>query len=193
MAPPSVTSIEAHTNPYSTPSTKAPLEVGLSHEKGIVQKGKIPQPPKFEDKYEERDYLKGRLAAGFRIFAKHGFDEGLAGHITVRDPVDPHTFWVNPLGIPFVLIKKSDLIRVNDEGEVVDGGSFRLLNTAAFAIHSAIHKARPDVMCAAHSHSIYGKSFCALGRNLDMITQDACAFYQVSHDSSSCILNTTRG
>lgn len=43
-------------------------------------------PPKFEDKYEAREYFKGRLAAAFRIFAKYGFDEGVAGHITLRDP-----------------------------------------------------------------------------------------------------------
>ena len=44
----------------------------------------FPQPPKFEDKLEEREYLKGRLAAAFRIFGQMGFDEGVAGHITVR-------------------------------------------------------------------------------------------------------------
>ena len=44
-------------------------------------------------------------------------------------------------------------------------------------IHSAIHKARPDVLCAAHSHSIHGRAFCALGRELDITTQDSCAFY----------------
>lgn len=46
------------------------------------------RPPKFEDKYKEREYLKGRLAAAFRIFGKYGFDEGIAGHITLRDPVN---------------------------------------------------------------------------------------------------------
>ena len=44
----------------------------------------FPQPVKFEDKLEEREYLKGRLAAAFRIFGQRGFDEGVAGHITVR-------------------------------------------------------------------------------------------------------------
>lgn len=53
----------------------------------------------------------------------------------------------------------------------------RLLNTAAYMIHHAIHMARPDVICAAHSHSIYGRSFCALGRKLDTITQDSCSFH----------------
>lgn len=116
-----------------------------------------------------------------------------------QDPVDPTTFWVNPFGVAFSLIKASDLIQVNSEGKVIDGGPVRLLNTAAFMIHSAgillslspypsgpitdpdspdpVHEARPDVMCAAHSHSIYGRSFCTLGRPLDIITQDACAFH----------------
>ena len=77
------------------------------------------------------------------------------------------------------MIKASDLIRVSEEGEIIDGPEYRLLNTAAYMIHSAVHKARPDVNAAAHSHSIYGRSFCSLGRTLDMITQDSCAFYNV--------------
>lgn len=79
--------------------------------------------------------------------------------------------------VAFSLINKSDLIQVNEEGEIIDGGEVRLLNTAAFMIHSAIHKARPDVMAACHSHSIYGRAFCALGKKLDTITQDACSFH----------------
>ncbi|PLB36885.1 class II aldolase/adducin family protein [Aspergillus candidus] len=135
------------------------------------------KPPSFDDKYKEREYLKGRLAAAFRIFGKNGYDEGVAGHITLRDPVDPSAFWVNPFGVAFSLIKSSDLILVNHNGEVIDGGPCRLLNAAAFMIHSAIHAARPDVLCAAHSHSLYGRAFCALGRELDITTQDSCAFY----------------
>lgn len=66
---------------------------------------------------------------------------------------------------------------VNHSGQVIDGGPNRLLNTAAYMIHSAIHAARPDVMCAAHSHSIYGRTWCSLGRKLDTLTQDSCAFH----------------
>ncbi len=55
-------------------------------------------PPPFKDKYQERTYLKHRLALAFRIFAKFGFSEGVAGHITLRDPIDPECFWVNPFG-----------------------------------------------------------------------------------------------
>jgi ribulose-5-phosphate 4-epimerase/fuculose-1-phosphate aldolase len=104
----------------------------------------------------------------------------VAGHITLRDPVDPSTFWVNPFGLVFSQIKASDLILINHAGEVIDGGPCRLLNAAAFMIHSAILAARPDVNCAANSHSLHGRAFCTLGRPLDIITQDACAFYDAS-------------
>ena len=64
---------------------------------------------------------KQRLAAALRIFGKFGFDEGVAGHITVRDPIDTDTFWVNPMGRSFKLMRVSDLIRVSHEGDIVEG------------------------------------------------------------------------
>jgi ribulose-5-phosphate 4-epimerase/fuculose-1-phosphate aldolase len=135
----------------------------------------IPTPPSFSSVEEERLHRKQRLAAAFRMFSKAGFDEGVAGHITARDPELTDHFWVNPFGMHFGQIRVSDLLLVNDTGEVVEGG--RPVNAAAFAIHSQVHRARPDVVAAAHSHSLYGKSWSSLGRLLDPITQDACAFY----------------
>ncbi len=135
--------------------------------------------PTFDTVEEERLHRKQRLAATYRIFAKLGFEDGAvgaAGHVTVRDPEDPETFWVNPWGVPFSHITASSLIRVDSDGNIVDGEG-ALLNGAAFAIHSQIHAARPDVVAAAHSHSMHGKSFSALGRPLRPLTQDACAFY----------------
>ena len=76
----------------------------------------------------------------------------------------------------FSLIKVSDLILVNEEGEVVEGDE--PINGAAFAIHSEIHKARPEVNAACHAHSVHGKAFSAFGRELYMITQDALRFYK---------------
>ena len=136
----------------------------------------LPKSMKFDSLEEERLYRKQRLAAGFRLFSKFGFDEGIAGHITARDPERLDHFWVNPFGTHFGHIRVSDLLLVNDKGDVVVGD--KPVNTAAFAIHSQVHAARPDVIAAGHAHSIYGKSWSALGRLLDPITQDACAFYQ---------------
>ena len=134
------------------------------------------------------------LAAAFRLFGKFGFDEGLAGHITVRDPLKTDHFWVNPLGISFKLMQEKDLLLVNENGEVVEGDGF--LNGAAFTIHSHIHQARPDVIAAAHTHSIYGKAWSSLGQKLDPITQDACAFYndhELFCDFNGVVLDNEEG
>jgi ribulose-5-phosphate 4-epimerase/fuculose-1-phosphate aldolase len=132
--------------------------------------------PKFDTVEEERLHRKQRLAAGFRLFGKFGFDEGVAGHITVRDPEHLDRFWVNPFGMNFKHIRVSDLICVDHTGTVVEGDA--MVNRAAFAIHSQVHAARPDVIAAAHSHSLHGKAWSSLGRLLDPITQDACAFFE---------------
>lgn len=82
MSPPSATHDD--TNGSASKPATATHEPGLSEEKAKVQMPKFPGPPKFDDPYKEREYLKGRLAAAFRLFGKFGFDEGVAGHITLR-------------------------------------------------------------------------------------------------------------
>ncbi|MEX3985385.1 class II aldolase/adducin family protein [Paraburkholderia sp. EG287A] len=143
---------------------------------------------------EERRHRQERLAGAFRLFARYGFDQGLAGHITARDPEWPDHFWVNPLGLHFARIKVSDLLLVNRHGEIVVGAG--PVNQAAFAIHAAIHEARSDVVAAAHTHSLYGKAWSTLGRTLDPLTQDACAFYEdhaLFDDFRGVVLNTDEG
>jgi ribulose-5-phosphate 4-epimerase/fuculose-1-phosphate aldolase len=131
--------------------------------------------PTFTSPEEERTHRKQQLAAAFRVWARLGYDEGPAGHITVRDPERLDHFWVNPFGLHFGLMRVRDLLLVNHDGEVVEGTW--PVNRAAFAIHSQVHQARPDVVSAAHAHSIYGKAWSSLRRELDPLTQDACAFY----------------
>jgi len=133
-------------------------------------------PPTFATVEEERLERKQKLAGALRIFGRLGFGEGVAGHITARDPEFPDCFWVNPFGKSFRHMRVSDLILVNHSGDVIYGN--QPVNRAAFVIHSAIHQARPDVIAAAHSHSVHGKAFSSLGIPLDPITQDSCIFYQ---------------
>lgn len=132
-------------------------------------------PTPFDTVDEERAHRKAKLAGALRIFGRLGFGEGVAGHITVRDPEFTDHFWVNPFAVSFRHIRSSDLILVNHSGEVVYGN--RPVNRAAFVLHAAIHQARPDVVAAAHAHSTYGKAFSSLGIPLAPLTQDACAFY----------------
>src|SRR5256886_12710881 len=81
----------------------------------------IPLPPTFDSVEEERLHRKQRLAAGFRLFSRFGFDEGVAGHITARDPELSDHFWVNPFGMHFGHVRVSDLLLVNHLGDVVEG------------------------------------------------------------------------
>ena len=153
-----------------------------------------PQPPVFQTVEEERLHRKQRLAAAFRLFGRFGFSEGIAGHITARDPEFTDHFWVNPLGKYFGHIRVSDLLLVNSEGEIVKGDA--PVNRAAFAIHSQVHEARPDIVAAAHAHSLHGKAWSSLGRLLDPLTQDACAFYQdhaLFNDYKGVVLDTSEG
>ncbi|BFM16192.1 class II aldolase/adducin family protein [Maricurvus nonylphenolicus] len=150
--------------------------------------------PEFASKEEERADRKTRLVAAYRLFAKFGFEEGVAGHITVRDPILTDHFWVNPMGVPFGHITQDSLLLVNHDGEVVEGRG--MLNGAAFTIHSHIHAARPDIDAAAHCHAVYGKAWSSLGRLLDPITQDACAFYEdhvLFDDFTGVVLDMSEG
>ena len=136
----------------------------------------LPEAPVFDSVEEERAHRKRRLAAAFRLFSRFGFDEGVAGHITARDPGRPDHFWVNPFGMHFGHIRVSDLLLVNEDGDVVEGD--RPVNRAAYAIHSQVHAARPDVVAAAHAHSLYGKTLSSLRTRLEPLTQDACTFFE---------------
>jgi ribulose-5-phosphate 4-epimerase/fuculose-1-phosphate aldolase len=153
---------------------------GISTTKTARNRLNMPVPPTFSGPLEHRAFLKFRLAQAYRIFAKYGYDEGVAGHITVRDPIRSDCYWVNPWGVHFKLMQPEMLLLVDHEGKIQEeeSGPSRFLNRAAYMIHSAVHEARPDVICAAHSHTTYAKAFGALGVPLDPITQDSCAFYE---------------
>lgn len=142
--------------------------------------------PTFSDPLEKRKWMKEHMAAAFRYFGKLGYGEGVSGHISMRgmkealdesdiltvlDPILKDHFWMNPFAKHFSTIKASDLVLVDDEGYVTEGGAQIPINEAGFMIHSEIHKARPDVIAAAHTHGIYGKTWSSFGKNIEMLTQ----------------------
>lgn len=149
----------------------------------------LPHPPTFVSVEAERLHRKRQLAATFRLFCRYGFNEGVAGHITVRDPEEPNTFWVNPFGKGFATMRVSDLVRVDENGLLVEGS--KPINVAAFTIHGQLHAARPDVIASAHAHTVHGKAFSALGKTLDPITQDSCYFFEdhVVYDCYSLLIS----
>jgi ribulose-5-phosphate 4-epimerase/fuculose-1-phosphate aldolase len=57
--------------------------------------------------------------------------------INLQDPVEPNTLWVNPFGVSFTHMRRSDLVRIDHEGNVLEGGQVKLVNRAAIMIHVA--------------------------------------------------------
>lgn len=144
----------------------------------MAHRGKsLPGIPKFSSHAETRQWQLEHMAAAFRVFAREGYAEGISGHISVRDPEWTDRFWINPLGVHFGLLKASDMICVDIHGEVVGGNTAGSINAAGFQIHSAVHRARPDVHAICHTHSVHGRAYSAFARPLEMINQDVCYFY----------------
>ena len=137
----------------------------------------LPGIPLFSSYDKERAWILNHMAGAFRVFARKGFTEGMSGHISVRDPENAHAFWTNPLGRHFALLEPSDMILVNYEGEPIGGNTSRPANAAGFLIHSAVHKARPDVNAACHTHGKAGKAWSTFAKPLEMINQDVTYFY----------------
>jgi ribulose-5-phosphate 4-epimerase/fuculose-1-phosphate aldolase len=77
-------------------------------------------------------------------------------------------------------MKASDLVLVDADGYVTEGGAQLPINEAGFMIHSEIHKARPDVMAAAHTHGIYGKTWSVFGKPVEMLSQGKHPLYPSS-------------
>lgn len=133
-------------------------------------------PPVHQSPDEERAHRKERLAGALRLFGSYGYEDGVSGHITARDPEFTSCFWVNPFGVPFGEVRPDDLVLVNGEGQVLQGRHH--VNQAAFTVHAQVHLARPDVVAVAHTHSEHGGALAALGELIDPLTQESCAFYE---------------
>lgn len=88
------------------------------------------------------------------------------------DPVDPETFWINPYGTHFGMLKVSDMVHIDKEGNRI-GGADGPVNVAGFMIHSAIHQRRPDINAACHMHSPNGRAWSTFGRPIEMLNQGA--------------------
>ncbi|MCJ1415840.1 hypothetical protein MMC32_002174 [Xylographa parallela] len=143
----------------------------------------IPSHPTFA---AHRLWALSHMTALFRHWARHGYTEGMSGHISLRDPEYPSLFWMNPLAVHFGLLRASDMVLLSDAPDASSPSYGRILagnrrqrpaNKAGWAIHAAVHRRRGDVNAVCHAHTRYGKVWAATGRRLEMVDQDVCNFY----------------
>src|SRR5438128_8482712 len=102
------------------------------------------------------------LAACYRLTAMYGMTEMIANHISVRVPGTHDEFLINPYGMLYEEMTASSMIRIDIEGNVLFNATEYGVNQAGFVIHSAIHKARPDVDCIIHTHTLAGMAVSAM-------------------------------
>src|ERR1700704_967488 len=89
------------------------------------------------------------LAAAYRLAAQRGWDDTVYTHISASVPGEAGHYLINPFGARFDEITASMLVTVNTRGEVVDGTN-RRVNPSGFAIHGAVHAARPEIEWVRH-------------------------------------------
>ena len=104
---------------------------------------------------ETEQELRVKLAACYRIFDYMGWSEMIYNHITVKVPGPEQHFLINPFGLHYSEVKASNLVKVDIHGNIVEDTDYAV-NPAGILIHTAIHAARPDIQCIAHTHTNAG-------------------------------------
>jgi ribulose-5-phosphate 4-epimerase/fuculose-1-phosphate aldolase len=136
------------------------------------------------------------LAACYRLTAHYGMSDMMANHITLRVPGQEHAFLTNPYGMMYEEMTASCLVKIDHDGEVLykpDFGELNYgLNKPGFILHSAVHKARPEVNCVIHTHTAAGLAVSSLACGMLPINQTAMRFLNVSyHDYMGVVLDMT--
>ena len=135
------------------------------------------------------------LAACYRLCAFEGWDDLIYTHISATVPGEPDHYLINPFGYQFDEITASNLVKVNTKGEIVDPNSPYRVNPTGFAIHGAVHRARPDANCVMHLHNTAGIAVSAQENGLLPLSQHAMRFmgHLGYHDYEGVALTESEG
>ncbi|XP_064114096.1 protein hu-li tai shao-like isoform X5 [Macrobrachium nipponense] len=135
--------------------------------------------------------LRCKLASVYRLIDLHGWTQNIYNHVTARISQDTEHFLLNPFGLLYHEVTASSLVKVDMQGNVVDGGSTNFgVNVAGFMLHSAIHAARPDIRCIIHLHHPAVVAVSALKQGLLPLSQESLLVGDVSyHDYQGIFVN----
>jgi ribulose-5-phosphate 4-epimerase/fuculose-1-phosphate aldolase len=121
------------------------------------------------------------LAAAYRLTEMYGMTEMVANHISCRVPGEDGHFLINPYGMLYEEITASSLVKIDLDGNILFNATDYSINRAGFIIHSAIHAARHDVDCVAHTHTPAGMAVSAMECGLLPIAQTTMRFLHVAY------------
>ncbi len=114
--------------------------------------------------------VRADLAAAYRLAADNGWDDTVYTHLSASVPGEPGHYLINRFGLLFDEVCASNLVKVDLHGRVVDGSGAKV-NPSGFAIHGAVHAARPEVECVIHLHAPWGVALAMLPGGLQPTSQ----------------------
>jgi ribulose-5-phosphate 4-epimerase/fuculose-1-phosphate aldolase len=130
------------------------------------------------------------LAAAYRLVNFYGMDEMIANHISARVPGKEDVFYINPYGLLYDQMHASCFLEIDIEGNVLYNPTEYGFNQAGYVLHSAVHKARHDVDCVIHTHTLAGMAISAMKCGLLPLAQTAMRFTDVGyHEYEGVALN----
>jgi len=121
------------------------------------------------------------LAAAYRLVQLYGMAEMIANHISTRVPGEDGAFLINPYGMLYEQMHASCFIKIDLDGKVLFNPTEYDVNQAGYVIHSAIHRARHEVDCVIHTHTIAGMAVSAMKCGLMPIAQTAMRFIDIGY------------
>ncbi|CAF1427008.1 unnamed protein product [Rotaria magnacalcarata] len=133
--------------------------------------------------------LRCKLASLYRLVDLFGWSQGIYNHITVRVNQELEHFLINPFGLMYHEVTGSSLVKVDIAGNIIDPGSTTYgINRAGYTLHSAVHKARPDLKCVIHLHTPAVAAVSAMKCGLLPLSQDALFCGKISYHDYRGIL-----
>lgn len=135
--------------------------------------------------------VRVELAACYRLVAHFGWDDLIFTHLSARVPGPEHHFLINPYGWLFDEITASSLVKVDQDGNIVDPDEKKRINPAGFTIHSAVHMAREDAGAVMHLHAADGVAVSAHAEGLLPLSQTAMLVHKhvAYHEFEGVALN----
>lgn len=138
----------------------------------------LPPTPSVKDQVSPEEWeIRVELAALYRLAARHGFTDLGGTHFSARVPGPDDHFLLNPFGMMFAEITASSLVKVDVDGNVLLDAGGHGVNAAGFTIHSSVHMARHDLICAAHTHTVQGMAASCLAEGILPLTQHELRFH----------------
>jgi len=115
------------------------------------------------------------LATAYQLAYLKNWDDGIYTHISASVPDEEGAYLLNQFGLRFNEVTPQNLLKVNIDGQILAGDG--PVNQTGFAIHGAVHAARPDAHCVFHLHADAVIAVSAQKQGLLPISQHALRFY----------------